>query len=101
MGDYLQQETVTALSCITFPYSEGHFNFRPGMLPLFPLFYGRDNEDPYPYIKEFESVCHTFEDQRCTPELIRLKLFTFSLKDRSKDWLLNLSPNSVGTWQEL
>ena len=101
MGDYLQPETVTTPSCITFPYNGGHFNFRPGMLPHLPLFYGRDNEDPYPHIGEFESICHTFEDQRCTPEFIRLKHFSFSLKDRAKDWLLNLVPNSVGTWQEL
>ena len=101
MGDYLQPEATASPSCITYPYNAGVFNFRPGMLSVLPLFYGRDNEDPYPHIRDFEGICHTFEDHRVIPELIRLKLFPFSLKDRAKEWLSNLPSNSIGSWKEL
>ena len=38
MGDYLQPETTTGPSCITFPYNGGNFWFRNHMLSLLLLF---------------------------------------------------------------
>ena len=71
------------------------------MLNLLPLFYDRENEDPYPHIQGFQDICNTFDEGLCTKELTKLKLFPFSLKDRAKHWLINLPPNSIGLWQEL
>lgn len=71
------------------------------MIPLIPHFHGMEAENPYLHIKEFEEVCSTFMDRTCTEEVIRLKLFPFSLKDKAKTCLNSLRPRSIGTWQEM
>jgi len=71
-------------SCIVFPPNAGAFHFKNGMIQLLPAYHGLKSEQPYLHIKEFEEVCATFNDQACTKELIRLKLFPFSVKDKAK-----------------
>ena len=43
----------------------------------------------------------TFNDQNCPEDVIRLKLFPFSLKDKAKTWLLSLRPRSVTSWHDM
>ena len=78
-----------------------NFRFKPGMISLLPNFHGLESESPYFHLKEFEEVCVTFNDQTCIDEIVKLKLFLFSLKDKAKTWLNSLKPRSIGTWQEI
>ena len=71
------------------------------MIPLIPTFHGLDSESPYLHLKEFEEICATFNDQACSNDIVKLKLFPFSLKDKAKTWLNSLRPRSIGTWQEM
>ena len=71
------------------------------MIFLLPNFHGLESESPYFHLKEFEEVCATFNDQTCIDEIVKLKLFPFSLKDKAKSWFNFLNPRSIGTWQEL
>ena len=71
------------------------------MITLLPNFHGLKSENLYLHLKEFEEVCVTFNDQNCTEDIVKLKLFPFSLKDKAKTWLNSLKPRSVGTWQEI
>ncbi|XP_041011272.1 uncharacterized protein LOC121255044 [Juglans microcarpa x Juglans regia] len=101
LRDYLQPVRTSTPSCIIQPLNANAFNFKPGMIPLIPHFHGMDSENPYLHIKEFEEICSTFMDRTCTEEVIRLKLFPFSLKDKAKTWLNSLRPRTIGTWQEM
>jgi len=74
----------------SFPPDASHFNFKPGIIQLLPYFHGLDLENPYLQLKEFEEVCNTYNDLNCSMNTIRLKLFSFSLKDKAKTWLQNL-----------
>ncbi|XP_042957986.1 uncharacterized protein LOC122293473 [Carya illinoinensis] len=98
LRDYLQPVRTGTPSCIIQPLNANNFNFKPGIIPLIPHFHGMDSENPYLYIKEFEEVCSIFMDRTCTEEVIRLKLFPFSLKDKAKTWLNSLRPSTIGTW---
>ena len=71
------------------------------MIFLLPNFHGLESESPYLHFKEFEEVCATFNDQTCTDEIVKLKLFPFSLKNKKKSWLNSLKPRSIETWQEM
>jgi hypothetical protein len=53
------------------------------------------------YLREFEEVCNTYNDSNCSMNTIRLKLFSFSLKDKAKTWLQNLRPGSICAWDEM
>ena len=36
-----------------------------------------------------------------SPEVIKLKLFSFSLKDKAKTWFNSLPKNAKATWDEM
>jgi hypothetical protein len=101
LREYLQTPRSSTPSCIIFSHQGNNFNFKPGIIPLLPKFHGIESENPYLHIKEFEEVCFIFHDQTCSEELVRLKLFSFSLKDKTKTWLNALKPRTTGTWQDM
>ncbi|KAL6321480.1 hypothetical protein AAG906_018449 [Vitis piasezkii] len=74
---------------------------RPHIVPLLPTFHGMESENPYAHIKEFEDVCNTFREGGASIDLMRLKLFPFTLKDKAKIWLNSLRPRSIRTWTDL
>ena len=56
-------------------------------MPLLPIFHGMESENPYSHMRKFEEVCNTFKEETTTMDLMRLKLFPFTLKDKVKIWL--------------
>ena len=69
------------------PPDASHFNFKSGIIQLLPSFHGLDLENLYLHLREFEEVCNTYNDLNCSMNIIKLKLFPFSLKDKAKTWL--------------
>ncbi|RVW63926.1 hypothetical protein CK203_056795 [Vitis vinifera] len=66
-----------------------------------PTFHGMESENPYAHIKEFEDVCNTFQERGASIELMRLKLFPFTLKDKAKRYMeaINACPHhGFDTW---
>ncbi|KAL6333948.1 hypothetical protein AAG906_039364 [Vitis piasezkii] len=90
---------MSAPSCIVPPSEQ--MIIRPYLVPLLPQFHGMENENPYTHIKDFEEVCHTFQEGAASIDLMRLKLFPFTLKDKAKVWLNSLRPRSIRSWPEL
>ena len=73
----------------------------PHLVPLLPTFHGMESENPYSHIREFEEVCNTFKEETATADLMRLKLFPFTLKDKENFWLNSLRPRSIQNWAEM
>ncbi|KAL6318257.1 hypothetical protein AAG906_035800 [Vitis piasezkii] len=46
-------------------------------------------------------VCNTFREGGASIDLMRLKLFPFTLKDKAKIWLNSLRPRSIRNWVDL
>ncbi|RVW68111.1 Transposon Ty3-I Gag-Pol polyprotein, partial [Vitis vinifera] len=90
---------MSAPSCIVPPTEQ--LMIRPHIVPLLPTFHGMESENPYAHIKEFEEVCNTFQEGGASIDLMRLKLFPFTLKDKAKIWLNSLRPRSIRTWTDL
>ena len=74
---------------------------KPYLVPLLPTFHGMENENPYNHIKEFEEVCATFKEGAVDMELLKLKAFPLTLKDKEKIWLNALRPRTIRNWGEL
>ena len=74
---------------------------RPYIVRLLPIFHGMDRENPYQHIKEFEEVCNTFREGGASIDLMRLKVFPFTLNDKAKIWLNSLRPRSIRSWTNL
>ena len=60
-----------------------------------------ENENPYTHIKDFEEVCHTSQKGIASIDIMRLKLFPFTLKDKNKVWLNSLRTQSIHSWTKL
>ena len=74
---------------------------RPYLVPLLPTFHGMENENPYTHIRDFEEVCTTFKEGAFDMDLIKLKAFPLTLKDKAKIWLNSLRPRTIRNWAEL
>ena len=89
---------MSAPSCIVLPTKQ--LVIWPHIVPFLPTFHGMESENPYSHIKGFEEYCNTFQEG-ASIDLMRLKLFPFTLKDKAKIWLNSLSPRSIQTWTDL
>ncbi|RVW28476.1 Transposon Tf2-12 polyprotein [Vitis vinifera] len=99
MRDRMHPPRMSAPSCIVPPTEQ--LVIRPYLVPLLPTFHGMESENPYAHIKEFEDVCNTFQEGGASIDLMRLKLFPFTLKDKAKIWVNSLRPRSIRSWTDL
>ncbi|KAL6326200.1 hypothetical protein AAG906_001595 [Vitis piasezkii] len=77
MRDRMHPPRMSAPSCIVPPTEQ--LVIRPHIVPLLPTFHGMET----------------------SIDLMRLKLFPFTLKDKAKIWLNSLRPRSIRTWTDL
>ena len=84
MRDHMHPPRMSAPSCIVSP--TGQLVIRPHIVQLLPTFHGMESENPYSHIKEFEEVCNTFQEGGAAIDLMRFKLFPFTLKDKAKEY---------------
>ena len=99
MRDHMHPPCMSAPSCIVPPTEQ--LVIRPHIVPILPTFHGMESENPYAHIKEFEDVCNTFQEEGASIDLMRLKLFPFTLKDKAKVWINSLRLRSIRTWTNL
>ena len=99
MRDHIHPSRVSAPSCIIPPADD--VVVRPYLVPLLPTFHGMENENPYTHIREFEEVCTTFKEGVPDMDLLKLKAFPLTLKDKAKIWLNSLRPRTIRNWAEL
>ena len=99
MRDHIHPPRVSAPSCIIPPAED--VAVRPYLVPLLPTFHGMENENPYTHIKDFEEVCITFKEGAIDMDLLKLKAFPLTLKDKAKIWLNSLRPRTIRSWAEL
>ncbi|RVW68650.1 Retrovirus-related Pol polyprotein from transposon 17.6 [Vitis vinifera] len=99
MRDHMHPPRMSAPSCIVPPSEQ--MIIRSYLVPLLPQFHGMENENPYIHIKDFEEVCHTFQEGTASIDLMRLKLFPFTLKNKAKRYMeaVNACPHhGFDTW---
>ena len=77
------------------------FELKPSIMNLLPSFYGRTNESPLEHVTEFIEVCSTLGHLEVSQEVVRLRLFPFTLKDKARSWFRNLAGGSITSWNEL
>ena len=99
MRDHIHPPRVSAPPCII-PLADDVV-VRPYLMPLLPTFHGMENENPYMHIREFEEVCTTFKEGVPDMDLLKLKAFPLTLKDKAKIWLNSLRPRTIRNWAEL
>lgn len=86
--------------CITYP-TNGGFELKFRILHYLPIFHGFAGEDPHTHLKGFHMVWLGMKLEGVSEENVKLKTFPFSLVDGAKEWLYDLLPGSITTWDEM
>ena len=58
-------------------------------------------EDPNLHLLVFLEMCDTLKLNGVSTDAIRLSLFPFLLRDKTRAWLHSLPPGCITTWDEL
>src|SRR3954465_2718558 len=61
-------------------------------------FSGVSTEDAASHLNNFFELCEMQKHKDINDDIIKLKLFPFSLRGRAKDWLLSLPRNGIDSW---
>ena len=64
-------------------------------------FTGHPSEDPNEHMGRFMRMDNTVKLNGVRPEVFKLQLFPFSLRDVAATWFDSLPVGSVNTWEEL
>ena len=87
MRDHIHPPRVSAPSCIIPPTED--VAVRLYLMPLLPTFHRMENKNPYTHIRDFEEVFTTFKKGAFDMDLLKLKAFSLTLKDKAKIWLIH------------
>ncbi|KAK8530849.1 hypothetical protein V6N12_013349 [Hibiscus sabdariffa] len=58
-------------------------------------------ENARQHLKSFLEICNSFKIHVVSNDVLKLKLFPYSLRDKAKEWWNNLPPGSLISWTEL
>ncbi|KAL4341392.1 hypothetical protein GQ457_08G019850 [Hibiscus cannabinus] len=81
-----------------------HFELKPvmfNMLNSIGQFGGSPHEDARQHIRAFLEVCDSFRQQGVHEDVLKLKLFPYSLRDRARGWLSGVPAGSLESWADL
>ncbi|CAN6580886.1 unnamed protein product [Malus baccata var. baccata] len=77
------------------------FELKSSLLHHIPKYHGLSMEDPNKHLKEFEVVCSSMTPINVDGNILMMKAFPFSLLERAKDWLYELAPGTVTSWESM
>ncbi|KAK8569313.1 hypothetical protein V6N12_007843 [Hibiscus sabdariffa] len=103
--DYLAEDLEGLNPAVTTPEFEAeHFELKSvmfNMLNTLGQFGGSPAENARQHLKSFLEICNSFKIHGVSNDVLKLKLFPYSLTDKARAWLNNLQPGSLRSWTEL
>ncbi|CAN6544516.1 unnamed protein product [Malus baccata var. baccata] len=97
--------TNAAPLCIQYPAAAlgktDEFELKSSLLHHIPKYHGLSMEEPNKHLKEFEVVCSSMTPINVDGNILMMKTFPFSLLERAKDWLYELAPGTVTSWDSM
>ncbi|CAN6579327.1 unnamed protein product [Malus baccata var. baccata] len=91
--------------CIQYPAAARgkteEFELKSSLLHHILKYHGLSMEDPNKHLKEFEVVCSSMTPVNVDGSILKMKAFPFSLLEKAKDWLYELAPGTVTSWESM
>ena len=105
LGDFTKPTSKFDGRSISIPaIGANNFELKPQLVALMQQnckFYGLPSEDPYQFLTEFLQICETVKTNGVDPEVYRLMLFPFAVRDRARIWLDSQPKDSLDSWDKL
>jgi hypothetical protein len=78
------------------------YEIKPALLNLVmkEQFSGASSDDAAAHLNNFVELCEMQKYKDVDGNIIKLKLFPYSLRARAKDWLLSLPRNNIDSWDK-
>ena len=90
LSDYAKP-VLRTITRIHVPLNRGaYFRIDSHVMSMLPIFHGKPFEDPYGHEDELSQVCEINQIHNVLVDVMMMKLFPPTLRDRAKDWFLNL-----------
>ncbi|KAK8555175.1 hypothetical protein V6N12_009329 [Hibiscus sabdariffa] len=103
--DYLAEDLDGLNPAMTIPKFEAeHFELIPVMFNMLNTLgqFGRSPaKNVSQHLKSFLEICNSFKIHGVSNDVLKMKLFAYSLRDKTQAWLNNLPPSSFQSWTEL
>ncbi|KAL4339900.1 hypothetical protein GQ457_08G023860 [Hibiscus cannabinus] len=103
--DYLAEDLDGLNHAVTIiEFEAEHFELKLVMFNLLDTlgqFGGTPHENIRQHLKSFLEICNSFKIHGVSNDVHKMKLFPYSLRDKAKAWLDNLTPSSLQTWTDL
>jgi len=64
-------------------------------------FSGLSRENPDHHLREFEQLCSHFASTSMTQDVLKWKLFPFSLKGKAERWYMPAADDANGSWDHI
>ena len=76
------------------------YEIKPALLNLVmrEQFSGASSDDAASHLNNFVDLCEMQKYKDVDGDIIKLKLFPFSVRRKAKEWLLSLPRNSIDSW---
>ncbi|KAB2606318.1 S2-RNase [Pyrus ussuriensis x Pyrus communis] len=91
--------------CIQYPRAApdktDEFELKSSLLHHIPNYHGLSMKDLNKHLKEFEVVCSSMTPINVDGNILKMKAFPFSLVEKVKDWLYELAPGTITSWESM
>ena len=104
MKDFWRPIIQEEYSTVRQPVIEANnFELKPALITMVQQhqFIGHPFEDPNEHMERFMRMTNTIKLTGVRPEVIKLQLFSFSLRDVATTWFDLLPIGSVNSWEDL
>ncbi|XP_068492294.1 uncharacterized protein [Phaseolus vulgaris] len=102
LGDYVMYQGPSHFSSIAIPTTKA-LEINPDFLTLIRAyqFTAIEHEDPYSHLDTFYELVGTMGFQSSDLENVYMRLFSFSLAGKAKEWLKSLPNQSLTSWKDV
>ena len=85
------------------PIDANSFELKPALINMVQQqqFRGSPSEDPNKHLSNFLQLCGIIKMNGVDHNVIKMKVFPFSLRDKARNWFNNLKLGSIDTWGTL
>ena len=77
-----------------------NFRIDAHVMSMLPIFHDKSSKDPYRQINKLIQICKINQIHNVPKNLMKMKLFPATIRDRTKDWFLKLGKEFT-TWIEM